>query len=178
AAGWGTGTPRVRGGFLVTGAPRGRLTSPAPDAVFAAPASITLTATATDADGQIVRVEFYQGATLLGSDTTAPYTWALANVPAGAYSYTARAIDDRGASTTSAAVVTNVEAHRAPAADAYVRDGSGNAGKNFGAATTLVVKKGSSGSNRWSYLRFDTSVLASVTRVRLRLFGRLSGTTS
>jgi PKD repeat protein len=174
----GTSTTSVPVSVLVNAPPQATLTSPASDAVFAAPASVTLTATASDADGQVVRVEFYQGTTLLGSDETAPYAWTVASLPTGTYAFTARAIDDRGASTTSAAAVVMVESHRPPAADAYVRDGSSNAGKNFGTATTLVVKKGSSGSNRWSYLRFDTSVLPSVSRVRLRLFGRLSGTTS
>src|SRR5262249_45948402 len=76
------------------------------------------------------------------------------------------------------AIAVTVESHLAPAADAYVRDGSSNAGKNFGTATTLIVKKGSSGANRWSYLKFDTSALASVSRVRLPLFGNLSATTA
>jgi Bacterial Ig domain len=165
-------------GVLVNAPPSASLTSPAPDAVFAAPASITLSATAGDADGQVVRVDFYQGVTLLGSAAAAPYTWTVANVPAGAYAFTATAIDDRGAAASSPAVSVKVESHRAPAADAYVRDGSSNAGRNFGTATTLVVKKGSSKLNRWSYLRFDTSVLPSVSQVRLRLFGRLNETTS
>src|SRR5262249_20247571 len=54
----GTSTTSAPVSVLVNAAPQVSLTSPAPDAVFAAPASITLTATATDADGQIVRVEF------------------------------------------------------------------------------------------------------------------------
>ena len=164
--------------MLVNAPPSATLTSPASGAVFTAPASITLQATASDLDGQIVRVEFYSGTTLLGSATTAPYSWTRTNVPAGAYSLTARAVDDRGAAASSPAVVVEVETRSAPLADAYVRDGSANANRNFGGATALTVRKGSSGSNRWSYLRFDTSGLASVSRVRLRLFGGLSATTS
>jgi len=174
----GASTTSAPVSVLVNAPPSATLTSPVPGAVFAAPASITLTATASDPDGQIVRVEFYGGTTLLGSVPTAPYTWTWTNAPAGAHSLTARAVDDRGAAASSPAVAVSVESHTAPVADAYVRDGSSNAGKNFGTATTLTVRKGSSGSNRWSYLKFDTSVLTTVSRVRLRLFGSLSATTS
>ena len=54
------------------------LTAPANNAQFAAPASITVTANAADADGTIAQVEFFRGATSLGVDTTSPYsvTWS------------------------------------------------------------------------------------------------------
>ena len=58
----------------------------------------------------ISKVEFYNGATLLGTDTTAPYSWSLANVAAGSYSYTAKAFDSLNASTTSTAVAITVNA--------------------------------------------------------------------
>lgn len=81
------------------------LSSPAANAVFAAPASVTLSATVTPGNGTtITKVDFYQGATLIGSDTTAPYSLAWNNVPAGSYSLTAKATDSRNKSTTSAAV--------------------------------------------------------------------------
>lgn len=69
-----------------------------------------MTATAADSDGTISKVEFYNGATLLGSDTTSPYSWALTSVAAGSYSYTAKAYDNVGAITTSAAVSIIVNA--------------------------------------------------------------------
>ena len=42
------------------------LTSPAPSSTFTAPASITLAATASDADGIVSRVDFYRGSTKIG----------------------------------------------------------------------------------------------------------------
>ena len=48
------------------------LTSPANGAQFTAPASITLNANASDPDGTIARVEFYNGSTKLGQATAAP----------------------------------------------------------------------------------------------------------
>ena len=41
----------------------------------------------------MARVEFYNGTTLLGSDTTAPYSFTWANVPAGTYSLRAVAYE-------------------------------------------------------------------------------------
>src|SRR5690349_11381799 len=57
---------------------------------------------------QLSKVDFYQGTTLLGTDTTSPYTIAWTNVPVGVYSLTAKATDDNGAVTVSSAVTVNV----------------------------------------------------------------------
>ena len=46
------------------------ITRPSAGATFNAPASITVTATASDTDGTIAKVAFYRGSTLLGSDTS------------------------------------------------------------------------------------------------------------
>ena len=86
------------------------LTAPANGATFTAPATIGLTANASDPENQLARVEFYSGTTLLGSDTTAPYSFSWTNVPAGTYSLTAKAYDTAGASATSAAVSVTVSA--------------------------------------------------------------------
>lgn len=85
------------------------LTAPASGASYAAPASIALTATASDADG-INRVEFYSGATLIGTDTTSPYGMTWAGIDSGTYSFAAKAYDSLGASATSAAVSVTVRA--------------------------------------------------------------------
>jgi RHS repeat-associated protein len=84
------------------------LTSPTAGAQFTAPANITLAANASDPNGTISRVRFYRGSTLLGTDTTAPYTFNWNNVAAGTYSITARATDNANATTTSAAVSVTV----------------------------------------------------------------------
>jgi hypothetical protein len=61
------------------------LTSPAAGTTFTPPATITLTATASDSDGTVSKVEFYTGATLIGTATTAPYSITWSSVVAGAY---------------------------------------------------------------------------------------------
>ena len=84
-------------------APTVSLTAPASGATYAAPASVPLTATATDSDGSIARVEFYSGTMRLGTEWTAPYNFTWSSVVAGTYSLTAVAYDNLGVKTTSAA---------------------------------------------------------------------------
>ena len=65
---------------------------------------MTISATASDADGTIARVEFYRGTTLIVSDTTSPYSATWTGAPAGSYALTARAFDNVGGTRTSATV--------------------------------------------------------------------------
>lgn len=86
------------------------ITSPADGATFTAPASITITATASDPDGTVAQVEFHADGTPLGTDNAAPYGISWTNVAAGSYTLTARATDNAGGATTSAPIritVTN-----------------------------------------------------------------------
>lgn len=89
-------------------APTVSITSPANNATFTAPASITINANAADADGTVSNVQFFNGATLLGSDAAAPYSFTWTNVPAGTYTLTAKATDNANAVTTSTAVTVVV----------------------------------------------------------------------
>src|SRR5262249_54958290 len=68
------------------------------------PGQVVLTATASDTNGQIVKVMFYQGSTLLATVTTPPYTYTAQISAAGSYSFSAIAVDNLGASTTSSPV--------------------------------------------------------------------------
>jgi hypothetical protein len=96
----------------VNAPPAVSLTQPAAGASYVAPATVNLAASATD-DVSIGKVEFFNGATKLGEDTSAPYTFAWANVGQGTYSLTARAIDGAGRSTTSAPVSIAVRSSNA-----------------------------------------------------------------
>jgi hypothetical protein len=78
------------------------LTAPAAGATYTAPASVTVTATASDTGGSVTKVDFYAGTTLIGTDTTSPYSATWSNVAAGTYVLTAVARDNLGATTTSA----------------------------------------------------------------------------
>lgn len=71
-------------------------------------ANITLTANATDSDGQVVRVDFYADGVLLGGTASSPYTFVWTNVSSGVYSLSAKAFDNSGATAFSQSVSVNV----------------------------------------------------------------------
>src|SRR5258708_2459798 len=71
-------------------------------ATIPGPGQVTLAATASDDDGQVAKVMFYQGSIKLTEMTTAPYSYTLNVTVAGDYAYSAVAVGHLGASTTSA----------------------------------------------------------------------------
>ena len=97
-----TTKPTVGGGGNI--APTVSITSPTNGAAFTAGANITINATAADSDGAVSKVDFYQGSTLLGTDTASPYSFTWNGVAAGNYALTAKATDNGGATTTSSVV--------------------------------------------------------------------------
>ncbi len=98
----------IKNGGITNTAPSVSITSPAANATFAAPASITITAAAVDNDGTISKVDFYNGSTFLGTDNTSPYTFTWNNVAKGNYSITAKATDNGSLVTASDAVPVSV----------------------------------------------------------------------
>jgi hypothetical protein len=97
-------------------APTISLTSPLSGSVFTAGATIALTASATDPDGTISKVEFYRGGTtLLGTTTTVPYQVSWQVVPPGNHVFTAKAYDNRNGTAVSAPVSVTVVANQTPA---------------------------------------------------------------
>jgi len=62
-------------------------------------------------------------------------------------------------------------------ADAYVRDGS-FASTNYGTASELVTKTSAPGYQRVTYLKFDLTSISTITNAKLRLFGKLSASTT
>jgi hypothetical protein len=88
-------------------APSVQITSPVNGATYAFKSAITIQATATD-DVAVAKVEFFQGGTKLGEDTTAPYSYTWNGAGPGTYSLTARATDSAGQTKTSSAVSITV----------------------------------------------------------------------
>ena len=84
------------------------ITYPVDAAIFTWKPSITISASASDSDGTVTKVEFRDGTTLLGTDTSAPYSYTWKNVPPGTHSLTARATDNVGAATTSSPIGIDV----------------------------------------------------------------------
>jgi YD repeat-containing protein len=98
----------------VNNPPTVSLSSPMNNQVFTAGTTVQLAANASDTGGSITKVEFFQGTTKLGEDTTSPYTYNWTNVPAGSYVLTARATDNGGATATSNAVNITVNTPNVP----------------------------------------------------------------
>jgi hypothetical protein len=76
----------------VNAPPTVRITSPSNGEIIQG-GIVTMSAEATDTDGTIIKVEFYSGSSLLGTDTTAPYSLTWKSVPSGSYTLTAKAYD-------------------------------------------------------------------------------------
>ncbi len=77
------------------------ITGPANNATFVQGSNITITADANDVNGVVTKVEFFNGATLLGTVTAAPYLYVWNNVQPNTYTIDAKATDDGGATTTA-----------------------------------------------------------------------------
>jgi beta-lactam-binding protein with PASTA domain len=106
---------------------------------------VTLAADASDIDGQVAQVEFFAGATSLGTATSAPFSVTWSDVPAGDYSLTAVATDSSGARTTSEPVlitIAPIQDVEVPAAlgltESAARAAITSAGLRVGAVTTAT----------------------------------------
>ena len=85
------------------------ISSPTKSTGFIAPATIIIDATASDSDGAISNVEFFNGSSKLGERTSAPWSYTWKDVKEGSYSITAVATDNSGSRTVSSAVTVVVE---------------------------------------------------------------------
>jgi chitinase len=118
--------------------PTTSITSPANGATFTAPASITINANASDtAPGTVSSVAFYNGSTLLGTDTSSPYSFAWTNVAAGTYTLTTKATDNQGAVTTSTGITITVNTSSNPAPTTSITAPANNA--TFTAPATINI---------------------------------------
>ncbi|MES2440045.1 MAG: Ig-like domain-containing protein [Verrucomicrobiota bacterium] len=89
-------------------APVVSLTEPADGSTIVRAADVPMAATATAADG-ISKVEFHQGATLLGTTTTPPYTFVWSRPPQGDFPLTATAYGIYGNSARSVPVMVHLQ---------------------------------------------------------------------
>ena len=80
--------------------------SPVSGTVVPAGSSVVLKADATGAAGFVKQIQFFDGATSIGTDTTAPYSLIYAPSGAGVHSITAQATDNNGSLLTASAAIT------------------------------------------------------------------------
>lgn len=129
------------------------LTSPAAGAVYTQGSAVPLAATAAAADNAtITKMEFYDDTTLLGTDTSAPYTLSASGLSVGNHSLVAKAYDSLGASASSTPVGITVASGPAVVAS----------------ATQLAVQQGKTGTFT---LKLSTQPSANVTVTTARTAG-------
>jgi len=75
--------------------------SPTNNATLSVPLDLVIKVNASDPDGSISKVDFFNGRRLLGQSSASPFTFTLSNAPAGNYVLLARATDNLGAATVS-----------------------------------------------------------------------------
>ncbi|NDB96716.1 MAG: hypothetical protein EBZ78_11270, partial [Verrucomicrobia bacterium] len=89
------------------------ITTPADGSTVLPGLPISISAMASDMavggqPGQVTKVEFFDGSTPLGEDTSAPYEFSWVNATSGVHVITAKATDSEGATTVSSAVNVTV----------------------------------------------------------------------
>ncbi|WP_353393382.1 FG-GAP-like repeat-containing protein [Hydrogenophaga sp. 5NK40-0174] len=93
------------------------MTGPSNGAKYTAPATIYLSASASDRDGSIKKVVFYVNGGARASDYGAPYKYTLKNVAAGTYTLKATATDNQNKTAGSASITVTVVAPTPPEPD-------------------------------------------------------------
>ena len=84
------------------------ITSPASGAYYAPDSDIDIEVDATDSDGYITKVEFFESDNLIASITSEPFTLSATNIAEGTYFVKARAADDRGGKSYSNTIEIHV----------------------------------------------------------------------
>ena len=140
-------------------APTANLTAPTNGTRFTAPATMTLSAAASDADGTVAKVDFYANGVKIGSDTTSPFSISWTNALAGTYSLSAVATDNRSFTGTSAPVGITVETAVVQTSSinvaAAANGGTVSASSRYGPLSAASYatdgnRRGSSSANSWA----------------------------
>jgi len=84
------------------------ITNPLSGAVFAAPASVTIQASATNGSGAVTNVQFLVGSGVLTNETAPPYSATTNNLAANSYTFSAIATDNNGLTATDTATINVV----------------------------------------------------------------------
>ena len=135
--------------YALDNPPTVSITAPTNNSSYTAPASITITASATANTGSISKVEFYDGNILIGTATTSPYsiTWSNAeDEGSSGFSLTAKAYDSAGFATVSSPITITVNDSNLKAYWRLNEDTGTTANDSSGNSNTGTVSNGS-----WTY---------------------------
>ena len=132
-------------------APLVSLTAPTAGQAFATGSSVAFTATASDSDGSVNRVEFLVDGAEVAQDTTSPYSASWAAV-AGSHTVQARAFDNLGASRTTTAASISVSANVLPAVSLTEPDGGEHYVTGSSVAFTATASDSDGSVNRVEFV--------------------------
>ena len=90
--------------------PSAALTSPVDGVITILGETVSLSATASDSDGSVSKVQFLVNGNVVAEDTSSPYQANWEPKAGGQYSVYVKAIDNYGSETTTESVVVNVNA--------------------------------------------------------------------
>ena len=93
-----------RGPSTTTLPPTVSITAPDDGATFRAGTNVVLSVNATDPDGKVILVDYYEGTNLFASSSSAPFKSIWQGIPMGEHSIFAVATDNSSATTVSAPV--------------------------------------------------------------------------
>jgi endoglucanase Acf2 len=90
-------------------APTISITNPVNNSAFKEGEDITIAATASDLDGTVTLVEFYDGLTKIGEDNTEPFSFVWSGAGLGNHQISAKATDDSNGEGTSQTINISVD---------------------------------------------------------------------
>jgi len=130
------------------------ISNPSDGATFTQGQTVAIQATASDTDGSVTKVEFFNGSTLLGTDTSRPYSINVNNLALGTHVLSVIATDNENATGTSSNVSITINPTGGCTAPQYVA-GTGYATnsevKNNGHLFRCKVGGWCSSSAAWAY---------------------------
>ena len=113
--------------------------------------TVTINATASDADGTISEVAFYIDSVLVGTDATAPYSYAWTSV-LGKHSVFAIATDDRGEKTKSNKEIIEVVSNILP--EVAIISPTNNENKIITGSTLLILANATDADGKLNKVEF------------------------
>jgi beta-glucanase (GH16 family) len=158
------------GGAVTNTPPTVSMTSPTAGATFIQGQSITINATAADANGSVSKVEFYADGVKLGEDTSSPYTYTWTGATPGTKVLTAKVTDNGNATTTSSSVSITVNA----AATNLALNKTVTVSSTENATLTGAAAVDGNGTTRWSsafsdpqWIYVDLGATYNINRVKV-----------
>jgi predicted alpha-1,6-mannanase (GH76 family) len=115
-----------------------KITSPGNNQVFTPGSSITIDAEVANF-ANVTKMEFFSGATLLGEDTSSPYSFTWTPSSVGAYGLSVKATDAANATLTSSVVIVIVSSETNPTVPS-VKITSPTTGSSFEASASITFE--------------------------------------